>query len=720
MLYLDRETWNELDLTEVGTFVYAESAQDLLLAYAVDDRPANVWDCTDGSRMPSELEDAMHQEAEVWAHNAMFDREVHYGPFQAHLPYIAPNRWRCSMALALSHALPGKLSQLCEVLDVPEDQSKLKEGGKLLRLFTRPLPSNRKLRRATRETHPAEWERFKLYAKNDIVAMRECMRRIPRWNWDALAVEEWLADQRCNARGFQVDTELVEAAVRVSRAEQDRLGVRFRELTRGTVTKPTQRAQFLAFLNAEYRMGIDNTRSDTFVQIIKQQKLTGATNTGVKLPPEAIEIMELSIAANKTSTAKFAALAPATMSDGRFRGALQFAGAGRTRRWAGRLFQAHNLPARALPPAWQVEQFIEAVKLFVSDLYTNETMRLASAALRGVVIAKPGHKLVIADLSNIEGRLLSWYAREEWKLKAFRDFDTIIGTDVTGKPLRKGPDLYNVTAVSIVGGDAWNVDKDTRQAFGKVPDLASGYQGGVAGYQKFAKAYQVRMADHWVTMQKTLAPHVLAKAQANLQKYGHQQCEEMEISTTEWLASESCKLAWRDRHPATCRLWYNLQEAFENAITHPGDVFAVGPYLKLRVVKYKGFNWLCLRLPNGRMLTYRDPHIMRDGGLAYFGEAAEEGKTTRQWIRVFTHGGKITGNICQTTGRDILSPALLRAEAADYLPVLSVHDEAVTEVPDEDRYTADALVHILAQGEDWAPGLPLAAAGFETYRYHKE
>lgn len=726
-LYLDRETWNEVDLKLAGTYQYAVSAEDLLLAYAIDDGPAQVWDCTADPLIPDDLEDAMHHADEVWAHHAQFDRAVHEAAAQAHLPRIELERWRCSMSLALTLALPGKLSELCKVLGVPEELAKLKDGKKLINLFTKPQPDNRKHRRATRHTHPAEWERFKQYAAGDIISMRECMRRMPRWNWDERTVEEYIVDQRCNARGFQVDTELVEAAVRVSLLEKDRLATRFRELTRGTVDKPTQRAQFLAFLNDTYKLGIDNTRADTFVHIIKQQKLLanpehslyGTTRVRM-LPPECIEIMELSIAANKTSTAKFAALAPATMADGRFRGALQFAGAGRTRRWAGRLFQAHNLPARGLPKPYVIEGFIEAIKIGVHDIYTNDTMKLASAALRGVVVAKPKHKLIVADLSNIEGRKLAWYAGEEWKLAAFRDFDTILGHDPKGEPIRKGPDLYNVTAVSIVGGDPWRVDKDTRNVFGKVPDLASGYQGGVAGYQKFAKAYQVRMADHWVTMQKTLAPHILEKAKANLARYGYEQMEEMEISADEWTASEACKLAWRERHPATQRLWYALQDAFKNAVRNPGGVFAVGNKLKLRMVRFKGMTWLCLRLPNGRVITYFEPHLLDDETCAYYGEAAEEGKTTRQWIRVFTHGGKITGNVCQTSARDVLAPALGEADAAGYLPVLSVHDEIVAEVPDEDRYTTDALIHLLTQDRDWCAGLPLAAAAFETYRYHKE
>ena len=318
-------------------------------------------------------------------------------------------------------------------------------------------------------------------------------------------------------------------------------------------------------------------------------------------------------------------------------------------------------------------------------------------------------KLVVADLSNIEGRVLAWVAQEHWKLQAFKDYDA--GT---------GPDLYNITAVSIIGGDPWKVEKKNRNAFGKVPDLASGYQGGVAGYQTFARAYGLKMSDFWDTIQTMVAPEHVRKARQNFTEWGTGQLDRLEIDETEWVASETCKLAWRARHPATSKFWYDLGGAAKKAIRSPGVVFAVGPFIKLRLVANKGQRWLVVKLPSGRFLTYFEPHLTDDGSIAYWGESAEEGKTTRQWVRVFTHGGKMTGNVCQTIARDILAPAIATAEAKGYLPILTVHDEVLTEVPDTDDFTAQGLVDILAANPEWAPGLPLAAAGFETYRYHKD
>ena len=376
-LWLDLETYSDDDLKEVGTYVYAESADILLFAYAVDEGPVAVWDCT-AEDAPSELLSALRDATEVWAANAQFDKAILAGPAGAHLPRIGLTRWRCSMAQALSHALPASLGDLCTVLKVPEDQAKNKEGKKLIQLFTRPQPANRKVQRATRLTHPAEWERFKVYAADDITAMRECVRRMPTWNWDASAIAEWHCDQRLNERGFKVDQELTLAGARAAVVEKERIGVRFRELTHNVVDRPSQRDQFKAFVLNEFGVELEDTTKDTFTQMLK------ARDT---LDPRLAELMELSMAANKTSTAKYARLHPMVSSDGRFRGCVQFAGAGRTRRWAGRGPQFQNLPSRGLPSAELVEDYIECLKAGTHDLLFDNLMLFGAAALRGVLIA---------------------------------------------------------------------------------------------------------------------------------------------------------------------------------------------------------------------------------------------------------------------------------------------------------------------------------------------
>ena len=698
ILWADFETYADIDLKDVGAYRYAEEAEGLLFAYAIDDGPVAVWDMTADPFCPEDLHHALQHADECVFWNAQFDAAILAGPKQAHLPQIELSRLRCAMAQALSHALPGKLSEACTVLKVPEDQAKHKEGKKLINLFTKPLPKNRKLRRATRLTHPAEWERFIRYAANDIEAMRECVRRMPRWNWDDACIREWHLDQVINRRGFYVDRELTRAGIRAAESEIARLRERFREITKGVVDRPSQRQQFMDYMNERFDLGLVDTTKDTFTQLIKEGGLD----------PEAKELMELCMAANRTSTAKYAALDPAVQADGRFRGGLQFAGAGRTRRWAGRKFQGQNLPARGLPPPEMVESYIEHLKNGTHDLMFNDLMRYGAAALRGVVIAPPGKKLAVADLSNIEGRMLAWFAQEQWKLKAFRDFDA--GT---------GPDLYKITAASMLGGSPYEVSKGDRNVFGKVPDLAGGYGAGVAGYQTFAHAYGVRMEDHWGTIQRSIEPHFAEKAWANLEKWGRPQLETMEISELEWVASETCKLKWRSRHPATTEFWYALSDAIKTAIRSPGMTCSVGPFVKVKCVGFLDQRWLVVRLPSGRFLTYFEPHLI-DDSICFWGQASEDGKSSRAWVRCFTHGGAATGHIVQTSARDVIAGGMRRAEDTGYFPILSVHDEVIAEVDDTPEFNAQGLVDILAHGEPWTEGLPLAAEGFTTMRYQKQ
>jgi DNA polymerase len=318
-------------------------------------------------------------------------------------------------------------------------------------------------------------------------------------------------------------------------------------------------------------------------------------------------------------------------------------------------------------------------------------------------------KLVVSDLSNIEGRILAYLAGEEWKLEAFRAYDR-----------GEGPDLYNITATSIIGGDPWAVEKANRNAFGKVPDLALGYAGGAGALQTFAKAYRITMEEHWPTIQQNIAASVIEQARQNLESWGRSKPEELEISELEWVASESVKLAWRARHPATRKLWYACEDAARNALRTPNTTFNAGRHLKFRCVDHASGRWLLVRLPSGKFLTYFDPRLTSDDNISYLGYGQEDEATARVWSRQYTYGGKLVENACQALAGDVLKANMPRIEEAGYEIVLTVHDEAVTQTPDTDEYNAEKLSALLAVVPEWAPGLPLAAAGFESYRYKKE
>lgn len=313
-------------------------------------------------------------------------------------------------------------------------------------------------------------------------------------------------------------------------------------------------------------------------------------------------------------------------------------------------------------------------------------------------------KLVVADLSNIEGRILAYLAGEQWKLQAFRDYDA--GT---------GPDLYNITASGILGQDPYTIAKKDRNVFGKVPDLALGYEGGAGALQTFAKAYGVKMVDQWDTIQANIAPEHVARARENLIKFGGPQVLQLGISELEWIASETVKLAWRARHPATRQLWYACKDAAIAAIRSPGIEFPAGPHLRF----VKDGVWLLVRLPSGRYLTYYDARVDAEENITYMGYGADDGGR-RVWSGQYTYGGKFVENACQGVAGDVLKVNMPECEAAGYEIVLSVHDELAAQTPDTDEFTADELARIMATPPVWAPDLPLAAAGFESYRYKKE
>lgn len=719
-LYIDCETFSEVDLKAVGTYRYAEhpSTELLLVTYALGAGAVHTWSPAEGEPIPGLLLDALlRQEDLKTAHNSAFDRNViPRALYRMDILTAAqrdrlldPRQWRCTMVKAFAHALPGDLDTLGKVLGLGADQAKIAEGKKLIQRFCKPAPANHKRRRYDHTSHPELWAKFRHYAETDIVAMRECDRRMPDWNLGPRELELWFLDQKINDRGFFCDRELVDAAVRSTAEEKAIMAQRFVELTGGRVLKPTQREQFRAFMASRHSLALENTQAETLRTV----------RTRYPDDSEVAELIDIALASNKTSTSKYARIQPAIGPDHRFRGGLQFAGAGRTRRWAGRMYQPQNLPSRGLPRAVLVDAYILAIKIGIHTTIFDRLMWFGSAALRGVVTAPPGRHITAADLSNIEGRMLAWIAGEIWKLDAFRAYDA--GT---------GPDLYNITANMIIGIDPWNVPKKVRNVFGKVPDLASGYQGGVAGYQNFAHAYGVRMADHWETIKTSISPAIITKAQNNARKtWAKKQMADLEIDELEWVASEACKLAWRAKHPATVTFWYALQEAAISAIEFPGSVHQV-TRLKLSCREYAGHLWLQILLPSGNRLCYFHPEVIRTverdeetgdervrKSLAYWSLASEDGGP-RIWQRTFTHGGKLTGNVCQTLARDILAYNMPAIEAAGYSTVMTVHDEIVAEAPvslDETQ-----MVELLATNPPWADGLPLAAAGFHHDRYMKE
>lgn len=703
ILWGDLETYSEIPITN-GTHAYAEGVEVMLFAWAIGDEPVSVWDLTAGEPIPGRLQKAIADpDTLLYFHNSHFDRTV----LRHAIPRLAPDvtRWRDTMVQALAHGLPGALGALCEVLGVPQDKAKDKEGKALIQLFCKPRPKNSKLRRATSKTHPEEWRRFVAYAGLDIEAMREVHKRLPKWNYKGAELALWHRDQQINDRGVCMDVQLAQAAIEAVDQEQKRLAKRTQVMTDGEVQAATQRDALIKHIVESYGVELPDMQRSTLERRMADPDLPSAVK----------ELLAIRLQASTTSTSKYKSLMKGVSSDGRLRGTLQFCGASRTGRWAGRLFQPQNLPRPSLEQD-QIDEGIEALKAGCADLLFDNIMELTSSALRGCIMAPEGKKLVVSDLSNIEGRKLAWLAGEQWKLDAFREYDTLI-LDQNGAPIwdaaakdfkRRGPDLYKLAYARAFNISPDDVDKYQRQ-IGKVMELGLGFGGGVAAFLTFALVYGLDLDELANAALPNIPRDVIREAKSwydesvkRKSTYG--------LSERVFISCDSLKRLWRRAHPATCDFWYELERTVRTAIATPQKTLYCG-YLKVR----RDGAWLRIQLPSGRALCYPSPSIEK-GNITYQGVNSY----SRKWQRLKTYGGKLVENVTQAAARDVLAGNMPLIEDAGYSIVLTVHDEVITEAPDADDFNDKALSALLSTNPEWAPDIPLNAGGFEAYHYRKD
>lgn len=696
ILYLDTETYNEQPINK-GVYAYAETVEIMLFQYAFNDGPVYVVDLTKGGKLPQEVINLLlNPEVLLFAQNSMFDRTVlTRGNLLKDRPDIIdaiskPERWRDSMVIAYAHSLKGSLDDLCEIFKLETDKAKGKEGKALVQLFCKPRPKTSKIRRATSKTHPEEWDKFKHYAKQDIVSMREVVKKMPNWNMceGSTELEFWHLDQRINDRGVCIDVDLATKAVECINSEQQRLADEAREMTAGEVQTATQRDAMLKHIASAYGITLNDLTASTIERRLSDPDL----------PDGLKELLAVRQQASTTSTSKYKALLNRVNSDGRLRGTLQFMGAPRTGRWAGRGFQPQNL-TRPTMAEWEIEIGIDAIKSGNADLLTDNIMKLTSNTLRGCICAPEGKKLVVSDLSNIEGRVLAWLAGESWKIKAFRDYDN-----------GDGHDLYKLSYAKSFGVSPDSVTKDQRQ-IGKVQELALGYEGGVGAFITFSTAYSIdldAMADLAVA---SIDEQIMYEAK-NAYEWAEKNKRTYGLSAKAYIVCDAFKRSWREAHPNIANFWKELDYQVRSVIT--GAIS--NAYINNKLVIDKVGAWLRLLLPSGRYLCYPGARIDENGKISYMGLNTY----SRKWERINTYGGKIAENITQAVARDVMAWSMPCIEQMGFNIVLTVHDEIITEAPDVPRYSHDYLSQILSTPPRWAKDLPLAAAGFESYRYKKD
>jgi DNA polymerase len=730
LLFLDTETFSPVDLKKSGAYAYSEHPETeiMICSYAFDDEQVQVWDSTDDSRMPEELRKGLRQVQRgkaklVMQNGLLFDRLLMRECWDID---IDPRNIIDTMICAFRHSLPGSLDALCQVLQVEEENAKDKRGKALIQRFCKPTPKNYKVRRYTSETHPGEWAEFLAYAKSDISAMREVYHSLPQWGNTEFENTVLAVDQRINDRGFYVDTALANAAIDAVKQHKIELQAEANAKWGAGLTG----AAFLPTLR-DLAPGheILNAQKSTLNDLLADDDL----------PDDARTIIEMRLGASSTASTKYNPLLLGLSADGRRRGCLQYGGAKRTLRWAGKGFQPQNL-ARGHFSGDELDQGIDML-LKGRAHWLYDVSKLTASTVRGCIIPTAGNKLVVADYSNVEGRGLAWLAGEESALVTFL----------------AGLDIYCVTAGKMFGLEPDFIKKERKdlRQIGKACELGLGYGGGVAAFLTFAKNLGLDLYAMAETMKGTFPDHIWAAAkrgyeyariqEKNKKGFAGQKAERpsYDLPKNVWLTCDSIKRMWRESHPATCQFWNDLESAAMNAIKDPGTSYWAGAAVRengdraIKITrtftKEKGERvpgwWLKVELPSGRVLSYPgigisvEKQIDEDDARTEYRERIRymgENQTTRQWGKQYTYGGKLAENITQALCRDLLAYALVRVDKEPgWDIILHIHDELVCETPDTAEYSVSKLESMMCELPSWAQGFPLVAEGAELKRYAK-
>lgn len=642
VLHLDIETYSSAPLPKCGVYRYCDAPdfEILLLSYAFDDAPVVTVDIACGETLPDTFLHAL-EDVNVLkiAHNAAFERVC----FSKHLGHwLDPAQWRCTMVIAWYQTLPGKLADAAVALNVME--KKMEEGKDLIRYFSMPCKATKTNGGRTRNLPrhaPEKWATYKAYNAQDVETERAVYKALlhhslPEHEWALYAL-----DQRINDRGVRVDRLLVKSAMAVDLAFSQQAFQRARELT--GLENPGSVSQLKAWL-ADMDMPMESLSKR-----IVQEKAAGAEGI-VK------ELLELRLELSKTSVKKYESMARCICKDGRVHGLLQFGGASRTFRWAGRLVQAQNLPQNHLPDLNLARDIVRSGDEEQLELLFGSVPNTLSELIRTAFIPRDGCRFIVADFSAIEARVLAWLAGEEWVLEEFRGKGKIYEATASR--------MFHIPQETIVKG---HPNYEYRQK-GKQAVLSCGYGGGVGAL----KAMGAKMPE-----------------------------EEMQPLVD----------SWRAANPNIVRFWNALGNAVSEVIEKHNSV-RVG-----KVVVYRKEGHMLIRLPGGRDLCYLSPRFVTNRfgsrGIGYLAASAG-GKMELQE----TFGGKIAENCTQAIARDLLAHAMLNLEAAGYPIVFHVHDEAVMEVPIGQGSVEEAC-RVMAIPPDWARDLPLRADGDEMTYYKK-
>lgn len=647
-LAIDVETYCELDIKNVGAYRYCEhpSFEIMLFAYAYDDEPVQIIDFTIGEMLPFEVaSDIFNPHIVKVAFNANFERNSLSNKLGDEME---PNQWDCTMIQALRMGLPSSLDMVGKALNFEEDKQKMKEGKALIQYFCKPCKPTKTNGGRTRnlpEHDPEKWELFKEYCKQDVEVEREIRRKLNKYKTTDKEKRLWDLDQEINDRGINLDLILAEQAIKCDEQFKDRLTKEAIGLT--GLSNPNSPTQLKKWLSDKGGYEVTSLTKDSIPKLLEASE-----DENVK------RVLELRQLMAKTSIKKYQAMESARCEDGRVRGLLQFYGANRTGRWAGRLVQVQNLPQNHLPDLDDARTFVRDGKFDEVEFLFDSVPDTLSQLIRTAFTPSEGNRFIVADFSAIEARVIAWYASEKWRLEVFKTHGKIYEASAS--------QMFHVPIEDIKKGS------DLRQK-GKIAELALGYGGSVGAIKSMDKSGSIPEEE---------LPGLVR--------------------------------SWRNANPNITKFWWDCDKAAKKAIA---ERTTVTMQYGLKFIYDPGV--LFIELPSGRRLSYVRPKIEEGsyGSDIISYEGMEQ--TSKQWTRQETYGPKLVENIVQATARDCLGEALFNVDKAGYKTVMHIHDEIVMDVP-KGFGSVEEVNKIFGQDISWAPGLPLKADGYECNYYMKD
>lgn len=639
---IDIETYSSTNLNQTGVYRYADSDdfELLLFGYATDFGPVKVVDLTQGEKIPPQIIEALDNPTIIKsAFNAQFER-VCLSRYVGHR--LKPACWHCSRVWSATLGLPLSLRDVGSVLGLP--RQKITAGKELVRYFCTPCKPTKANQNRTRNFPyhaPDKWQQFKQYNQRDVEVEMEITQKLERFPVLQNEWENYWMDQDINDRGIRIDQQLVNNAIKCQSVFHDKYLQTAKNIT--GLANPNSPLQLKDWLHQQ------GVKTDSLSKASVTQLLQ--TTTG-----KVHQVLALRQLLSKSSVKKYQAMQKAMCQDGRVHGLLQFYGANRTGRWAGRLVQIQNLPRNSMPDLEEARELVKQGNVPALAMLYDSVPDVLSQLIRTAFIPSKNHHFYVADFSAVEARVIAWLSNEKWRQDAFA----------------KNEDIYCASASQMFGVPVvkHGINGELRQK-GKIAELALGY-GGSIGALKAMGATKLGLTDD------ELPPLVQM---------------------------------WRNASPHIVQFWWDVDKAAKECIkTHLPQTTH-----EMKFIYRSGC--MFLRLRSGRYLCYPKPKIgtnrFGSESITFMGI-----NTVKKWDRIETYGAKLVENIVQATSRDLLAEAMRRLEATENTVVMHIHDEAVIDAPS--NRSLDTIVQLMTEVPDWANGLILNAAGFVSDFYKKD